>query len=155
MGKGYGEEGVMQLTGKTPQVEQVARLMGQEGIQIPGANEARGPSSDPWCSQKFPNIGGDSRSQSVGQPGRDQQQTSWSVHVNPVSCAAAASVHGCAGALQHEKISQSHEVGQVGGTGSQNYNLFTDPLPPGLATLPGGFKSGRWPGSRFLGMWRG
>ena len=73
---------------------------------------------------------------------RDQQQTSWSaspsvavmpssaVHVNSVSCAAAASVHGCAGALQHGRFSQSHEVGQVGGTGSQNYNLFTDPLPP-------------------------
>ena len=58
-GKGYGEEGGMQLTGRTPQVEQVARLMGQEGTQIPGANEGRGPSTDPWCSQQFPNFGGD------------------------------------------------------------------------------------------------
>ena len=155
-GKGYGEEGGMQLTGRTPQVEQVARLMGQEGTQIPGANEGRGPSTDPWCSQQFPNFGGDRMGQmrlwdlqGVGaNPSdnlrRDQQQTSWSaspsvavmpssaVHVNPVSCAAAASVHGCAGALQPGRFSQSHEVGKAKGTGSQNCNLFTDPLPQDL-----------------------
>ena len=68
-------------------------------------------------------------------------------------------MHGCAGVLQHGRFSQSHEVGQVGGTGSQNYiqpfhTLFLQHLWE-FGKPAKGIQIWRWPGSRFPGIWRG